>query len=114
MIEAYEQFPHTITFLYQTSVSDGAGGWETGWKTYDTSEALVTPISSREFGQSSQTRNPIEYEVYYPYRTDIKPEMRIIYEEGETLTLAIKTRPMDQGGAQEVMMIECTYGDANG
>ncbi|MGG3642035.1 phage head closure protein [Bacillus gobiensis] len=113
MIEAYEQFPHTITFVHQTNVLDGAGGWETGWDTYDTSEALVTPISSREFGQSSQTRNPIEYEVYYPYRTDIKPEMRVIYEdEGETL--AIKTRPMDQGGAHEVMMIECTFGDANG
>lgn len=111
MIYEDEQFPHEITFLRLTNVSDGAGGWETTWETYDTSKALVTPISSREFGQSSQTRNPIEYEVYYPYRDDIKPEMRVIYN-GETL--AIKTRPMDQGGAHEVMMIECTFGDANG
>jgi SPP1 family predicted phage head-tail adaptor len=111
MIYEDEQFPHMITFVHQTSVSDGAGGWETGWKTFDTCEALVTPISSREFGQSTQTRNPIEYEVYYPYRIDIKPEMCVIYD-GETL--AIKTRPMDQGGAHEIMMIECTCGDANG
>ncbi|MGG3662097.1 phage head closure protein [Bacillus gobiensis] len=111
MIDANEEFPHEIIFIHQTNVSDGAGGWETGWVTYDTSEALVTPISSREFGQSLQTRNPLEYEVFYPYRTDIKPEMRVRYD-GETL--AIKSRPKDQGGAQEVMMIECTYGDANG
>ncbi|MGG3573906.1 phage head closure protein [Bacillus gobiensis] len=111
MIYEDEQFPHTITFVHQTSVSDGAGGWETSWENYDAIEALVTPISSREFGQSSQTRNPIEYEVYYPFRTDIKPEMRVKFD-GEIL--AIKSRPKDQGGAQEVMMIECTYGDANG
>ncbi|WP_257000942.1 phage head closure protein [Terribacillus saccharophilus] len=103
------EFRHTITFQkFQEGGSDGAGGWiEGGWTDVVTTEALVTPISSREIAQAEQTRNPIDFEVYYPYRTDITPSMRVKYDD---VYLSIKTEPMDQGGQHEVMMIECGRG----
>lgn len=105
----YDEFPHEITFQeFQIGGSDGAGGWtEGGWTDVVTTEALVTPISSREIAQAEQTRNPIDFEVYYPYRTDITPSMRVKYDGA---FLSIKTEPMDQGGQHEVMMIECGRG----
>ncbi|MFS0560136.1 phage head closure protein [Terribacillus sp. 179-K 1B1 HS] len=108
----YDEFPHEITFQHEVeSQSDGMGGWiPGGWQDHATSEALVTPVSSREIAQAEQTRNPIDFEVYYPYRTDITPSMRVKY--GDEL-LSIKTAPMDQGGQHEIMMIECSRGNAS-
>lgn len=105
----FDEFPHTITFqTYQEGGSDGAGGYtEPSWNDFVTTEALVTPISSREIAQAEQTRNPIDFEVYYPYRTDVSPSMRVKYDD---VFLSIKTEPMDQGGQHEVMMIECGRG----
>lgn len=112
MIDAYNEFPHEILFQREGLVPDGGGGWVTGWADYGSSVALVTPISSREYLQASQTTNPIEYEIYFPYRTDIKPDMRVLWD-GEERPLYIKTRPMDQGGAHEVMLIEVTGAELN-
>jgi SPP1 family predicted phage head-tail adaptor len=108
----YDEFPHEITFQqYVDSQEDGAGGYtEGGWQDFATSEALVTSVSSREIAQAEQTRNPIDYEVYYPYRDDVLPSMRVLYE-GKVLS--IKSKPMDQGGQHEVMLIECSRGNAS-
>jgi SPP1 family predicted phage head-tail adaptor len=108
----YDEFPHEITFQHEVQGgSDGLGGWiPGGWQDFATSEALVTPVSSREIAQAEQTRNPIDYEVYYPYRDDILPSMRVLYD-GKLLS--IKSKPMDQGGQHEVMLIECTAGEVN-
>jgi SPP1 family predicted phage head-tail adaptor len=112
MYDPYDEFPHTITFQHEVdSQSDGMGGYiPGGWQDFATSEALVTPVSSREIAQAEQTRNPIDYEVYYPYRTDIKPSMRVVFE-GQVLS--IQSEPMDQGGQHEVMLIECSRGEVN-
>ncbi|PAD36352.1 hypothetical protein CHH48_05570 [Terribacillus saccharophilus] len=109
MFDPYDEFPHEIIFQQEVQGgSDGLGGWiPGGWQDFDTSEALVTPVSSREIAQAEQTRNPIDYEVYYPYRTDIEPSMRVMYE-GKVLSIV--SEPMDQGGQHEVMLIECSKG----
>jgi SPP1 family predicted phage head-tail adaptor len=112
MFDPFDEFPHEITFQHEVdSQSDGMGGFiPGGWQDFATSEALVTPVSSREIAQAEQTRNPIDYEVYYPYRTDIKPSMRVIYDG---IVLSIKSNPMDQGGQHEVMLIECSAGEVS-
>jgi SPP1 family predicted phage head-tail adaptor len=114
MFDPYEQFPHSVIFqAYTESTSDGMGGWTKGeWSNIEkaASAALVTPVSSREIAQAEQTRNPIEFEVYYPYRTDITGSMRILHD-GEPLY--IKSEPMDQGGQREIMMIECGRGETS-
>jgi SPP1 family predicted phage head-tail adaptor len=113
----YDEFPHKIIFQKQGLVSDGAGGWiDGGWTNIDgdpgTYPALVTDISGQEFGQAGQTVNPINKEIYFPYRTDIKPNMRVLLEDGSTV--AIKSRPLDQGGQHEKMLIQVTGDELNG
>lgn len=115
MINA-DEFPHKITFQKKVQVPDGGGGWTEDWMNVDsdpgTSPAFVTDISSREYGQATQTVNPIEKEIYFPYRTDITPDMRVLLEDDSTVV--IRTRPLDQGGQHEVMLIQVTGGALNG
>jgi phage head-tail adaptor, putative, SPP1 family len=112
----YDEFPHRIKFQRHLLESDGTGGWvDKGWENVDpdpgTYPALVTDISSREYGQAGGTVNPIEKEVYFPYRTDILPDMRVLLEDGSAVE--IKTRPIDQGGQHEIMMIQVTGDELN-
>ncbi len=115
----YDEFPHRIRFQRHNIVSDGGGGWETPageeeWLDVDPDPypAFVTDISSREYGQAGGTVNPVEKEIYFPYRTDILPDMQVLLEDGSAVS--IKTRPIDQGGQHEVMMIQVTGDELNG
>lgn len=111
-----DEFPHKVTFQRKDRVSDGGGGWIESWKNVDkdpnTYPAFVTDISSREYGQAGGTVNPIEKEIYFPYRSDILPDMRVLLEDGSAVS--IKTRPIDQGGQHEVMLIQVTGDELNG
>jgi SPP1 family predicted phage head-tail adaptor len=115
-MDPFNEFPNLIVFQRKDQVSDGSGGWINDWVNVDpdpgTYPAFVDPISSREFGQAAQTVNPIEMEIYFPYRTDILPSMQVVLEDGSTV--AIKTRPIDQGGQHEVMLIQVTGDELNG
>lgn len=112
-----DEFPHGVTFQRKDRASDGGGGWiDDGWVNVDdnpgTYPAFVTDISSREYGQAGGTVNPIEKEIYFPYRSDILPDMRVLLEDGSTVS--IKTRPIDQGGQHEVMLVQVTGDELNG
>lgn len=92
------------------------GQIDKGWKNIDEdndgwSPAFVTDISSNEYQQAGANVNPIVKNVYFPYRTDILPDMRVLLEDGRTVE--IKTRPIDQGGMQEICMIEVTGDELN-
>lgn len=116
-INPYDEFSNRIIFQRHNRVPDGAGGWiDNGWENIDpdpgTYPAFVTDISSREYGQAAQTVNPIEKEIYFPYRTDILPDMRVVLEDESVVS--IKTRPIDQGGQHQVMLIQVTGDELNG
>ena len=98
----YDEFPHEVMFQVFDKVDDGAGGYTEEWSTYATIQAFVDTPSSREAYQAHKLGNPLDRYLYYPYRTDIKPNMRVVYEN-ETYELAGK--PEDQGGQHEIMRV---------
>ncbi|WP_332238881.1 phage head closure protein [Sporolactobacillus sp. KGMB 08714] len=114
-----DEFPHKIQFQTHLVEDDGMGGQiDKGWEDVDKdngndgwSSAHVQPVSSNEYQQAGTNVNPIVMDIYFPYRTDILPDMRVLLEDGRTVE--IKTRPIDQGGMQEICMIEVTGDELN-
>lgn len=98
----YDEFPHEVEVVQKKKVSDGAGGFKTEWIPVDTMEVFVDTPTSKEQYYAQQLGNPLERYMYYPYRTDLKSDMRLRYE-GEIYAFA--GRPEDQGGQHEIMRV---------
>lgn len=90
------EFPHEIIFQVESEpVSDGGGGYIPGeWTTHDTIYGFLDTPKSSEIFQAHQLQHPFDRHLYYPYRTDIKTNMRVVCE-GDTYELVGK--PLDQG-----------------
>lgn len=97
-----DEYPHTVTFQSLKKVSDGAGGYVEKWSNVLTLTCFMDTPSSREIFQAMQLQNPLDRNLYYPYRTDVNEKMRCTFE-GETYELIGK--PQDQGGQHEVMKV---------
>ncbi|WP_203364718.1 phage head closure protein [Bacillus sp. REN10] len=97
-----DEFPHVVTFKELRSVSDGGGGFVKEYIKFDTFNAFVDTPTSKERYEAMQLNNPLDRYVYYPYRTDIRTDMRMYYD-GETYEVA--GRPEDQGGQHEIMRL---------
>lgn len=98
----YDEFPHEVEVLVKKKISDGAGGSVTSWiPTFAINGFMDTPTSKERF-EALQLQNPLDRFLYYPYRTDIKTEMRIRHE---VETYELSGRPEDQGGQQEIMRV---------
>ena len=98
----YDEFPHEVEVVQKKKVSDGAGGFKTEWFPVDTVEVFVDTPTSKEQYYAQQLGNSLERYMYYPYRTDLKSDMRLRYE-GEIYAFA--GRPEDQGGQHEKMRV---------
>lgn len=98
----YDEFPHEVEVVQKRKVSDGAGGFKTEWFPVDTMEAFVDTPTSKERLLAHQVQNPLDRFMYYPYRTDLKSDMRLRYE-GEIYAFA--GRAEDQGGQHEIMRV---------
>lgn len=96
----YDEYPHMVTFQTFAKVPDDAGGHEQLWTDVLTISAFMDTPSSKELFTAMQLQNPLDRNLYYPYRTDINEKMRCICE-GEMYELIGK--PQDQGGQHEVM-----------
>ncbi|MCJ0932925.1 phage head closure protein [Virgibacillus halodenitrificans] len=103
-----EEFPHQVIFqVYTEPQSDGGGGYlpgTGGWFNLDQEDFygfLDTPKSG-EIYQAQQLQHPFDRYLFYPYRTDIKTDMRVTCE-GDTYELVGK--PLDQGGQHEIMKV---------
>lgn len=97
-----DEYPHTVTFQSLKKVSDGGGGYVEKWSNVLTISGFMDTPSSREIFQAMQLQNPLDRNLYYPYRTDVNEKMRCAFE-GETYELIGK--PQDQGGQHEVMKV---------
>lgn len=104
MSYVFEEFPHEITFQKLGKVPDGGGGFTEHHVDYLTIPARVTSVTSGEYYQAQQLQNPVDYNVYFEYREDIKKTMRIKYENK---ILTLKSDPIDQGGENEIMCLKC-------
>lgn len=98
----HAEFPHEVTFQSLVKVSDGAGGNKQNWVNGITIMGFLDTPSSREIFTAQQLANPLDRNLYYPYRTDINEKMRCICE-GDTYELTGK--PQDQGGQHEIMKV---------
>lgn len=97
-----DEYPHGVVFQTFTKVPDGAAGHTKKWINVLEFNGFLDTPSSREIYKAHQLNNPLDRNLYYPYRTDIDPKMRCTCE-GDTYELV--GRPLDQGGQHEVMKV---------
>lgn len=102
------EYPHTITIQHNVQTDDGGGGYTDDWRPFTQSEAFVIPLSGAEYYQAHQTTNPIDYDVYIPYREDITPSMRVVFR-GKILSItAALPSLVDINGEYEKMCLKCS------
>lgn len=101
------EYPHTVTFQSLQKVSDGGGGYTQEYVDFLTTEAFVCPVKSFELYQSQQTSNPVNHSIFYPYQEGVKGDMRVFWHDREE-TLEVQSKPLDQGGQGEVLMVKCS------
>lgn len=101
-----DEFPHEIQIEYKERIPDGGGGWEEKWVPLKTTVAHVQPISGQQYYFAQQMRNPVELDVYTPYDTEIRPQMRVIHEGAIMPIEAV----LDQGGMAEILLLKCSRG----
>ena len=80
------EYPHTINIQNHVRVEDEGGGYTEHWEPYTQTEAFVVPLSGSEFYQAQQVTNPIDYDIFMPYREDITANMRAIFR-GQILNI---------------------------
>ena len=96
------EYPHSVIFQVKSQVSDGMGGGSILWTDTLTINGFMDTPSSREIFEAQQLQNPLDRNLFYPYRTDVDETMRVLFE-GEVYDIV--GRPQDQGGQREVMKV---------
>lgn len=100
------EFPHTITLMEYEKTSDGGGGFTYLWKAKFTAQGFLDTPSSQEVFEAQQLNNPLDRNLFYPYRRDIHEKMRCVYEkDGIVEIYELVGRPLDQGGQEEKMLV---------
>nr|WP_309101678.1 phage head closure protein [Fredinandcohnia onubensis] len=103
------EFPHTITFQESQKVSDGGGGHTLTWLDFKSIDAFVCPVSGKERIIAEQAQKPVDFSIFYPFQDVFKQGMRIKWVEQNLheRILNPKTKPIDQGGQGEILLIKC-------
>jgi SPP1 family predicted phage head-tail adaptor len=87
-------------------VGDGGGGWTETWATVATVWARVAPASGSEEYRAQQTQSATIYEVEIRHRTDVTPQMRIVYAGKE---LYVIQPPYSPNEARETLVLVCEH-----
>lgn len=101
----YEEFPHIVVIKeYGSGIEDGMGGelppdWTTKEENF---VCFIDTPTAKERYNAMQLNHKLDRYMYYPYRTDIVPGMRVIHED---TTYETETKAEDQGGMHEIMRI---------
>ena len=98
----YDEFPHEVEVVEKHTTTDDTGDRKTRWIPIDTIEAFIDTPTSKEKLLAHQVQNPLDRYMYYPYRTDLKSDMRLRFEDE---IYAFAGRPEDQGGQHEIMRV---------
>ncbi len=70
---------HRITFESPSTDQDAAGGLTPTWTAHCTVWAEVQYLDGREYWQAQQTNSEAQGRITMRNRTDITPDMRVIY-----------------------------------
>ncbi|MCQ4322892.1 phage head closure protein [Stutzerimonas stutzeri] len=70
---------HPVEIQRESSVSDGMGGWQTGWATIGIEWAAIDSVRGDEFLQAGQLQAATTAKVTIPYRDDLSTADRIVY-----------------------------------
>lgn len=98
-------FPHTVTFQEYVEIDDGGGGKTKEWVDLFTTEAHVQPVNSKEIVSAQQLTNPIDHNIFYPFKGGVRGDMRALWVNRNE-TLELRSNPLDQGGMGEIMMVK--------
>lgn len=70
---------HRVKLQRYDRVSDGMGGYEEQWVDVATVWASVEPLQGRERFEAQQVQATTSHRVRMRYRSDVKPEMRVLF-----------------------------------
>jgi len=70
---------HPVEIQRETKVSDGMGGWQTGWATIGTEWAAIDSVRGDEFLGAGQLQATTTAKVTIPYRDDLTTADRLVY-----------------------------------
>lgn len=92
-----------ITFQQIMTDTDEMGRDKVSWTDYKTIWATVKPYKSSEYNFMGKLRPDATHRFYVRYRSDITPDMRILYHGR---TFAIMGSPLDLDEKHELLEIQ--------
>ncbi|WP_462379579.1 phage head closure protein [Pseudomonas sp. Marseille-QA0892] len=70
---------HPVEIQIESRVSDGMGGWQTGWATIGTEWASIDSISGKEFVAAAAMQNVTTARITIAYRDNLTTANRFVY-----------------------------------
>lgn len=100
-----DEFPHNVVIKqFVEGEDDGFGGsTKPEWTVKEANFTcfIDTPNATERYN-AMQLNHKLDRYMYFPYRTDIIPGMRVIHDD---ITYETETKAEDQGGMHEIMRI---------
>lgn len=99
------EFPHTVVIKkFVEGADDGMGGelppdWTVKEENFS---CFIDTPTAKEVYNAMQLNHKLDRYMYYPYRTDILPDMRVVHDD---VVYEAETKAEDQGGMHEIMRI---------
>lgn len=100
------EYPHEIEIQTFVEVEDEGGGLTQEWQVFAYSEAFVIPIGGSEYYQAQQNTNPVDYDVFIPYRADVLPSMRMVFKGKIMNITAVIPTLLDINGEYEKLCLK--------
>ncbi|MTI12635.1 phage head closure protein [Sansalvadorimonas verongulae] len=96
---------HRLTLQSRQTIRNDFGEEEESWVDGASFQADVRDMKGREYFDAKQINSDISVEVICRYRTDIKPENRLVTRSGRVLEVVAP--PADSEGRRRKLLIMC-------